>query len=246
MLTHTQDMAKTSTGTPYYLSPEICSGYKYDFKSDLWTLGCVLYEMISMRRPFQAESLPMVIKKIIDSDPLPLSEDTSPLFISLCDQLLNKDASVRPSIEEILAIPQIKERIEDEAEEEEKVQHPVEKSPATETQEPKTSSGTKPNLVLDHGFSDEEEEVEYSQSSFLNQFQKKKTPTAGYDPPVATFFNQGRDVKLKPMLLENEFKTEDEEKVHVPFTSLHSRAPMSSKSKDAEDSTPYIAISPVG
>lgn len=35
--------AKTFVGTPYYLSPEVCSNKKYDFKSDLWSLGCILY-----------------------------------------------------------------------------------------------------------------------------------------------------------------------------------------------------------
>lgn len=95
----------------------------------------------------------MVIKKIIDSDPLPLPDKTSPLFVSLCDRLLNKDASLWPSIDEILWIPEIKER-----------------TSAEEEEEKKTSSGQKPNLVLDHGFSDEEEEEEYTQSSFLNQF----------------------------------------------------------------------------
>ena len=47
ILSHSVDMAVTSVGTPYYLSPEICSGEKYDYKSDLWMVGCVLYELIT-------------------------------------------------------------------------------------------------------------------------------------------------------------------------------------------------------
>jgi NIMA (never in mitosis gene a)-related kinase len=57
VLEYTGDFAKTSLGTPFYLSPEICSGHKYEFKSDMWMLGCVLYEMCTFRRPFEGESL---------------------------------------------------------------------------------------------------------------------------------------------------------------------------------------------
>jgi serine/threonine protein kinase len=41
--------AKTVTGTPYYLSPEVCLNQPYTFKSDVWSLGCVLYEMATLR-----------------------------------------------------------------------------------------------------------------------------------------------------------------------------------------------------
>jgi NIMA (never in mitosis gene a)-related kinase len=39
-------------GTPYYLSPELCLGQPYDSKSDCWALGCLLYEMMTLKRPF--------------------------------------------------------------------------------------------------------------------------------------------------------------------------------------------------
>jgi NIMA (never in mitosis gene a)-related kinase len=57
MLENTFDMAKTATGTPYYLSPEVCLGQKYDNKSDMWMLGCILYELCALRRPFEGDSL---------------------------------------------------------------------------------------------------------------------------------------------------------------------------------------------
>ena len=40
--------AKTFVGTPYYLSPEVCSNKKYDLRSDLWSLGCILYELCTL------------------------------------------------------------------------------------------------------------------------------------------------------------------------------------------------------
>ncbi len=48
ILEHTQHLASTVIGTPYYLSPEACSSSGYSFKSDIWSLGCVLYELCSL------------------------------------------------------------------------------------------------------------------------------------------------------------------------------------------------------
>lgn len=46
--------AQTCVGTPYYLSPELCTGNPYNAKSDVWALGCVLYEMCTLKHPFDA------------------------------------------------------------------------------------------------------------------------------------------------------------------------------------------------
>ncbi len=57
LLESTGDFAKTSLGTPYYLSPEICSGKEYNTKTDVWMLGCLLYELCALRKPFEGDSL---------------------------------------------------------------------------------------------------------------------------------------------------------------------------------------------
>lgn len=44
----------TQTGTPYYASPEVWKDQPYDYRSDIWSLGCVIYEMIALQPPFQA------------------------------------------------------------------------------------------------------------------------------------------------------------------------------------------------
>ena len=41
-------------GTPYYMSPELCQGVKYDFKSDIWAMGCVIFEVLTLTRTFDA------------------------------------------------------------------------------------------------------------------------------------------------------------------------------------------------
>lgn len=65
-LENTVQLANTSLGTPFYLSPEICKGQPYDYKSDAWMLGCVFYEMCTLIRPFEGESLSQVVHKIIE------------------------------------------------------------------------------------------------------------------------------------------------------------------------------------
>ena len=47
-------LMQTQTGTPYYCSPEIWKGQSYDYRSDIWSLGCVVYELIMLRPPFTA------------------------------------------------------------------------------------------------------------------------------------------------------------------------------------------------
>jgi NIMA (never in mitosis gene a)-related kinase len=51
-------IANTQTGTPYYASPEVWNDKPYDSSSDIWSLGCVLYEMIAMHPPFKASNMP--------------------------------------------------------------------------------------------------------------------------------------------------------------------------------------------
>jgi len=54
-LSHTLAQARTRIGTPYYLSPEICMNKPYDSKNDMWALGVVLYEMCTLKHPFDAQ-----------------------------------------------------------------------------------------------------------------------------------------------------------------------------------------------
>ena len=55
---------KTMVGTPYYISPEIVSNRPYSFATDIWSLGVILYEMCTLRPPFDAKSLNFLCIKI--------------------------------------------------------------------------------------------------------------------------------------------------------------------------------------
>jgi NIMA (never in mitosis gene a)-related kinase len=52
-------------GTPYYLSPEMCEEKPYNEKSDIWALGCVLYELCTFKHPFEANNQGALVLKII-------------------------------------------------------------------------------------------------------------------------------------------------------------------------------------
>lgn len=68
-LTHAMELVTTMVGTPCYLSPEVCKGKPYSYKSDIWSLGCVLYEMMALRPPFgTAPNLEALVTRIIRAD----------------------------------------------------------------------------------------------------------------------------------------------------------------------------------
>lgn len=73
VLSSTADNAKTIVGTPYYLSPEIIENKPYNFKSDIWSLGVLLYEMCALKPPFNGASLHILALQIVRGvyQPLP-------------------------------------------------------------------------------------------------------------------------------------------------------------------------------
>eukprot|EP00743_Colponemidia_sp_Colp-15_P005146 GILK01005539.1.p1 GENE.GILK01005539.1~~GILK01005539.1.p1 ORF type:complete len:649 (+),score=122.95 GILK01005539.1:53-1999(+) len=112
VLEQTKDFARTLVGTPYYLSPEIIEEKPYSFKSDTWSLGIVLYEMATLKHPFDATSLHFLALKIVRGVYPPIPAHYSPQLRNLIDLMLSKDPDRRPSVNEILAMDFITERIE--------------------------------------------------------------------------------------------------------------------------------------
>ena len=58
-------MLYTQTGTPYYASPEVWKDKPYDNKSDIWSLGCIIYEMAALNPPFRAQNMDGLFKAVL-------------------------------------------------------------------------------------------------------------------------------------------------------------------------------------
>ncbi|XP_034738590.1 serine/threonine-protein kinase Nek1 isoform X4 [Etheostoma cragini] len=112
VLNSTVELARTCIGTPYYLSPEICENKPYNNKSDIWALGCVLYEMCTLKHAFEAGNMKNLVLKIIRGSYPPVSVHYSQELRSLLGLLFKRSPRERPSVSSILDKPFLTCRIE--------------------------------------------------------------------------------------------------------------------------------------
>uniref|UniRef100_A0A7S1NHD4 non-specific serine/threonine protein kinase n=1 Tax=Eutreptiella gymnastica TaxID=73025 RepID=A0A7S1NHD4_9EUGL len=98
----TAAMAHTICGTPYYFSPELCQGQAYSNKSDIWSLGVILYELAMLARPYEAQSMQELMKKIVYGQYTPPAADCPVRISRLIFYMLSKKDTVRPSVTKIL------------------------------------------------------------------------------------------------------------------------------------------------
>ena len=109
VLASTQDMAQTRVGTPCYIAPERCDGRAYSYASDVWSVGCLLYELLSTRPAFAGETLPELTRRILAGDYDAWSmEDLAVVPHELRDlvrSMLEVEPSARPSIRAVLERP---------------------------------------------------------------------------------------------------------------------------------------------
>ncbi|XP_071326286.1 serine/threonine-protein kinase Nek11 isoform X2 [Trachinotus anak] len=96
------DLATTFTGTPYYMSPEVLNHQGYDSKSDIWALGCLLFEMCCLSHAFQGPSFLSVVMKIVEGETPTLPASYSPDLNAVMQRMLQKQPSSRPSASELL------------------------------------------------------------------------------------------------------------------------------------------------
>ena len=101
----------TGVGTPYYMPPEQFKGEAYGTKADVWALGCVLYEMITRRRAFQAPNLNSLSVKVMRGDYGPMPPGYSSGVQDLVRSLLTVSAASRPSLSAVLALPLLRRHI---------------------------------------------------------------------------------------------------------------------------------------
>eukprot|EP00826_Nyctotherus_ovalis_P025380 TRINITY_DN1966_c0_g2_i12.p1 TRINITY_DN1966_c0_g2~~TRINITY_DN1966_c0_g2_i12.p1 ORF type:complete len:420 (-),score=132.33 TRINITY_DN1966_c0_g2_i12:341-1600(-) len=92
------------------MSPELFQNMPYNYKSDVWALGCVLYELCNLRRPFDAQFEPGLIMKVLAGSYMPMNGIYSKELRELVTRMLSLKSEERPSIGEILTIPFVKKR----------------------------------------------------------------------------------------------------------------------------------------
>lgn len=112
VMTNTADMASTCVGTPNYLSPELCQDVPYSSKSDIWALGCLLYEICALRPPFAATNLLSLFYKITKGEYDPVANVYSGNIFSLIHRLLCLNPANRPSAARILGGAYVQDHLE--------------------------------------------------------------------------------------------------------------------------------------
>lgn len=95
----------TKTGTPFYAGPELWQGKPQYLSLDIWSLGCILHEMLTLRVPFNGDDIPQLKKSILNDEILDIPIDYSPELNLLVKKLLQKDPLRRPSCQQIMETP---------------------------------------------------------------------------------------------------------------------------------------------
>lgn len=105
VLRNAQELHQTVCGTPYYFSPEMCLNQPYNNKSDVWALGCILYEIATLRHAFDANNMYSLIRKILKGVYPPISTCYSPSLSNLIASMIKLSPEKRPYTKEILDLP---------------------------------------------------------------------------------------------------------------------------------------------
>ena len=111
-LDRSSELMKTLVGTPYYLSPEIWNHEPYNSKTDIWSLGCILYELCALKKPYKASNINQLIVAIFNGSYEPLTKRYTENLRELVSDMLQQDPSKRPSAQMILQRPFITSRMQ--------------------------------------------------------------------------------------------------------------------------------------
>ncbi|PKI82383.1 Kin3p, partial [Malassezia vespertilionis] len=103
-----QAFANTYVGTPYYMSPELATGQQYDIKSDIWALGCIVYELCALSPPFDASNHMELTRKIKQGTVPALPRMYSRELQDTVNAMLQLDHHRRPTTRQLLQVKQVK------------------------------------------------------------------------------------------------------------------------------------------
>ncbi|XP_038551666.1 serine/threonine-protein kinase Nek4 isoform X2 [Micropterus salmoides] len=111
VLENQNDMASTLIGTPYYMSPELFSNKPYNYKSDVWALGCCVYEMSTLKHAFNAKDMNSLVYRIVGGKLPQMPSKYDPQLGELIKSMLCKRPEDRPDVKLVLRQPYIKRQI---------------------------------------------------------------------------------------------------------------------------------------
>ncbi|NXO09757.1 NEK2 kinase, partial [Oriolus oriolus] len=114
ILHHDTSFARTFVGTPYYMSPEQMNYMSYNEKSDIWSLGCLVYELCALSPPFTAYNQKELAEKIREGKFRRIPYRYSDELNNLLREMLNVKDYCRPSVEDILKHPLIENLVTEE------------------------------------------------------------------------------------------------------------------------------------
>ncbi|KPA73210.1 putative protein kinase [Leptomonas pyrrhocoris] len=105
-------MEAVMKGTPLYMAPEVIQGGTASPKSDVWSLGCVLYELLALRHPFDSRDLATLVMRVSRGQREPLPVHYPRPIQELINRMLHLDAAQRPTCEEVLMMPCVRAYVE--------------------------------------------------------------------------------------------------------------------------------------
>jgi NIMA (never in mitosis gene a)-related kinase len=110
-LSNTWNFAETVVGTPYHLAPEIIQNQPYDTKADIWALGVLLYQLITLEYPFQGSNIPILFFNVLAGKYKQIPLSFSNELRNLVRNIFEIDPRKRPSIRDILQYSILKKRM---------------------------------------------------------------------------------------------------------------------------------------
>ncbi|XP_064600330.1 serine/threonine-protein kinase Nek2-like isoform X2 [Liolophura sinensis] len=110
VLHHETSFAKTFVGTPYYMSPELVNNQSYNEKSDVWSLGCMLYELCALHPPFTAPNQMELNKKIRSGEFFRIPLRYSAELNQVISRMIEVEVLRRPNMKELLSDPYVVSR----------------------------------------------------------------------------------------------------------------------------------------
>nr|XP_046149152.1 serine/threonine-protein kinase Nek2 [Oncorhynchus gorbuscha] len=247
ILNHDTSFAKTFVGTPYYMSPEQINRMSYNEKSDIWSLGCLLYELCALSPPFTAYNQKELAEKIREGKfrriPYRYSEELN----TLLSRMLNLKDYLRPSVESILQSSLLADLVADElrraqARHRRRSADPEKPKPAESSTTPTIAALRLKEQVLRHrekALKEREERLEQREQELCVRERLSNEKLARAESLLKSY-NLVKQQKALPLLYSNEMDEGEEnvspgKKVHFAGESKENQRPDQKQSVKSQE-----------